>query len=180
MLWAPIEHAPGPCELSLAHFMVTPPHVAGAVVGPAVPQVLHVPNYQAAILGTISTRQVQSRHSCRSNPFRRPWPQPDDRHTHSPLTLREGRWAGERRAISGYRTRRVRSLPPVGVSDTRTGGMAGELAATISESVFEYLDAPIVRVTAPDTPVPYSPPLEEAFLPNAEKVIEKARWLFRY
>jgi 2-oxoisovalerate dehydrogenase E1 component beta subunit len=64
--------------------------------------------------------------------------------------------------------------------DTRTGGMAGELAASIAESVFEYLDAPIVRVTAPDTPVPYSPPLEDAFLPNAEKVIEKARWLFRY
>jgi pyruvate/2-oxoglutarate/acetoin dehydrogenase E1 component len=64
--------------------------------------------------------------------------------------------------------------------DTRTGGMAGELAATISESVFEYLDAPIVRVTAPDTPVPYSPPLEEAFLPNAAKVVEKARWLYRY
>jgi pyruvate/2-oxoglutarate/acetoin dehydrogenase E1 component len=64
--------------------------------------------------------------------------------------------------------------------DTRTGGMAGELAATITEDVFEYLDGPIVRVTAPDTPVPYSPPLEEAFLPNAEKVVEKARWLYRY
>jgi 2-oxoisovalerate dehydrogenase E1 component beta subunit len=64
--------------------------------------------------------------------------------------------------------------------DTRTGGMAGELAASITESVFEYLDAPIVRVTAPDTPIPYSPPLEDAFLPNAEKVIAKARWLFRY
>jgi 2-oxoisovalerate dehydrogenase E1 component beta subunit len=64
--------------------------------------------------------------------------------------------------------------------DTRTGGMAGELAASIGESVFEYLDGPIVRVTAPDTPVPYSPPLEDAFLPNAEKVVEKARWLFRY
>jgi pyruvate/2-oxoglutarate/acetoin dehydrogenase E1 component len=64
--------------------------------------------------------------------------------------------------------------------DTRTGGMAGELAATITENVFEYLDGPIVRVTAPDTPVPYSPPLEEAFLPNAEKVVEKARRLYRY
>jgi 2-oxoisovalerate dehydrogenase E1 component beta subunit len=64
--------------------------------------------------------------------------------------------------------------------DTRTGGMAGELAATITESVFEYLDGPIVRVTAPDTPIPYSPPLEEAFLPNVEKVVEKARWLHRY
>jgi 2-oxoisovalerate dehydrogenase E1 component beta subunit len=64
--------------------------------------------------------------------------------------------------------------------DTRTGGMAGELAAVITESVFEYLDGPIVRVTAPDTPVPYSPPLEEAFLPNVDKVVEKARWLYRY
>jgi len=64
--------------------------------------------------------------------------------------------------------------------DTRTGGMAGELAATLTEAVFEYLDGPIVRVTAPDTPVPYSPPLEEAFLPNVEKVMEKARWLWRY
>lgn len=64
--------------------------------------------------------------------------------------------------------------------DTRTGGMAGELAVTITENVFEFLDAPVVRVTAPDTPVPYSPPLEDAFLPNAAKVIEKARWLYRY
>jgi 2-oxoisovalerate dehydrogenase E1 component beta subunit len=64
--------------------------------------------------------------------------------------------------------------------DTRTAGMAGELAVSITESVFEYLDGPIVRVTAPDTPVPYSPPLEEAFLPNAAKVLEKARWLLAY
>jgi 2-oxoisovalerate dehydrogenase E1 component beta subunit len=64
--------------------------------------------------------------------------------------------------------------------DTRTGGMGGELAATITEHVFEYLDGPIVRVTAPDTPIPFSPPLEEAFLPNVEKVVEKARWLYRY
>ena len=64
--------------------------------------------------------------------------------------------------------------------DTRTAGMAGELAISITETVFEYLDGPILRVTAPDTPVPYSPPLEEAFLPNAEKVLEKARWLWKY
>jgi 2-oxoisovalerate dehydrogenase E1 component beta subunit len=64
--------------------------------------------------------------------------------------------------------------------DTRTGGMAGELAASITESVWEFLDGPIVRVTAPDTPVPYSPPLEEAFLPNCGKVMEKARWLWKY
>ena len=64
--------------------------------------------------------------------------------------------------------------------DTRTGGMAGELAASITESIWEYLDGPIVRVTAPDTPIPYSPPLEEAFLPNCGKVVEKARSLWRY
>jgi len=64
--------------------------------------------------------------------------------------------------------------------DTLTGGMGAELAARISEKVFEYLDGPIVRVTAPDTPVPYSPPLEEAFLPNAAKVAERARWLAHY
>ena len=64
--------------------------------------------------------------------------------------------------------------------DTRTAGLAGELAVSITETVFEYLDGPILRVTAPDTPVPYSPPLEEAFLPNVEKVLDKARWLWRY
>ncbi len=64
--------------------------------------------------------------------------------------------------------------------DTRTAGMAGELAISITESVFEYLDGPVVRVTAPDTPVPFSPTLEEAFLPNVDKVLEKARWLYRY
>jgi pyruvate/2-oxoglutarate/acetoin dehydrogenase E1 component len=64
--------------------------------------------------------------------------------------------------------------------DTQTGGLAGELAATLTERVWEYLDGPIVRVTAPDTPVPFSPPLENAFLPNADKVIAKARWLHRY
>jgi len=64
--------------------------------------------------------------------------------------------------------------------DTLTGGIGGELAARISEKAFEYLDGPIVRVTSPDTPVPYSPPLEEAFLPNAVKVAERARELARY
>src|SRR5581483_3692439 len=64
--------------------------------------------------------------------------------------------------------------------DTQTGGLAGELAATLTERVWDYLDGPIVRVTAPDTPVPFSPPLEEAFLPNSRKVIDNARWLYRY
>ena len=61
--------------------------------------------------------------------------------------------------------------------DTRTGGFAGELAATISEEAFEYLDGPLRRITAPDTPVPYSPPLEEFFLPQVSDVVNVAREL---
>ncbi len=49
---------------------------------------------------------------------------------------------------------------------TRTGGIGAEIAAVLSERCFEYLDGPLMRVTAPDTPVPYSPPLEEFFLPE--------------
>jgi 2-oxoisovalerate dehydrogenase E1 component beta subunit len=63
---------------------------------------------------------------------------------------------------------------------TRTGGIGAEIAAVLSERCFEYLDGPLVRVTAPDTPVPYSPPLEEAFLPNAEKLCKAARALAAY
>src|SRR5579871_195692 len=64
--------------------------------------------------------------------------------------------------------------------DVLTGGIGGELAGRIAEKAFDDLDGPILRVTAPDTPVPFSPPLEEAFLPNAAKVTERARWLARY
>ncbi|MBI1791613.1 MAG: alpha-ketoacid dehydrogenase subunit beta [Acidobacteria bacterium] len=63
---------------------------------------------------------------------------------------------------------------------TLSGGVGGEVSSRISERAFEHLDGPIVRIAAPDTPVPFSPPLEEAFLPNAEKIVEKARWLARY
>jgi 2-oxoisovalerate dehydrogenase E1 component beta subunit len=64
--------------------------------------------------------------------------------------------------------------------DTRTGGIAGEIAALVCEGAFEDLDGPIARVTALDTPVPYSPPLEEFFLPNTEKVVVAARELAKY
>jgi len=64
--------------------------------------------------------------------------------------------------------------------DTRTGGIAGEITAILNEEVFEYLDAPVLRVTAPDTPVPYSPPLEEFFLPNASKILATLRRLADY
>ncbi|HKF43359.1 MAG TPA: alpha-ketoacid dehydrogenase subunit beta [Thermoanaerobaculia bacterium] len=63
---------------------------------------------------------------------------------------------------------------------TRTGGIGAEIAAILAERCFEYLDAPLVRVTAPDTPVPYSPPLEDFFLPNASKVCQAARALAGY
>jgi 2-oxoisovalerate dehydrogenase E1 component beta subunit len=64
--------------------------------------------------------------------------------------------------------------------DTRTGGIAGEIAAIINEEAFDDLDGPIVRITALDTPVPFSPPQEERFLPNLRDVVEKARWLKTY
>ncbi|MEN6534713.1 MAG: alpha-ketoacid dehydrogenase subunit beta [Bryobacteraceae bacterium] len=64
--------------------------------------------------------------------------------------------------------------------DIMSGGIGGEVAARIAEKAFEYLDGPVVRVASPDTPVPFSPPLEEAFLPNVPKLVEKARWLCRY
>jgi 2-oxoisovalerate dehydrogenase E1 component beta subunit len=64
--------------------------------------------------------------------------------------------------------------------DTRTAGMAGELAALIAEKAFEDLDGPVVRITAPDTPVPFSPPLEDYFLPNVQKVADAARNLTMY
>ncbi len=63
---------------------------------------------------------------------------------------------------------------------TRTGGPGGEVAALIAEQAFDSLDAPIVRLCPPDTPVPYSPPLEEYFLPNAAKVGDAIRALHAY
>jgi 2-oxoisovalerate dehydrogenase E1 component beta subunit len=64
--------------------------------------------------------------------------------------------------------------------DTRTGGLAGELAAIIAERAFDFLDAPIMRLTAPDCPVPYSPPLEQAFLPDVPKLLAACRELLNY
>ena len=63
---------------------------------------------------------------------------------------------------------------------TKTGGPGGEIAAIIGEHAFEHLDAPIVRVAPPDIPVPYSPPLEEFFLPNAAKIADAIRALAEY
>jgi 2-oxoisovalerate dehydrogenase E1 component beta subunit len=64
--------------------------------------------------------------------------------------------------------------------DTRTGGFGAEIAATITEEAFESLDAPVKRVTAPDAPVPFSPPLEKAFIPQVEDVVAGLRALAEY
>jgi pyruvate/2-oxoglutarate/acetoin dehydrogenase E1 component len=63
---------------------------------------------------------------------------------------------------------------------SRTGGIGGEIAALIAEEAFEWLDAPVVRVASIDTPVPYSPPLEDYYLPQAKDVVEAARKLAAY
>jgi len=63
---------------------------------------------------------------------------------------------------------------------TLTGGPGGEVVARIAEKAFEFLDGPIVRIAPPDTPVPYSPPLEEAFLPQTSTIVEAARKLAAY
>jgi len=64
--------------------------------------------------------------------------------------------------------------------DTLTGGIGAELSAILAEELFEYLDGPITRVAAPDVPFPYAPPLEEAYLPNAKKILVAARALAAY
>jgi 2-oxoisovalerate dehydrogenase E1 component beta subunit len=64
--------------------------------------------------------------------------------------------------------------------DTRTGGFGAEIAATIAEEAFEDLDAPVKRIAAPDTPVPFSPQLEKAFIPQVADVVAGLRELAEY
>jgi 2-oxoisovalerate dehydrogenase E1 component len=64
--------------------------------------------------------------------------------------------------------------------DSRTGGIGESLAAIIQEEAFEWLDAPVRVVGSLDTPVPYSPPLEEAFLPSEADIERAARLLAAY
>lgn len=60
------------------------------------------------------------------------------------------------------------------------GGFAGEVTAQVCEQAFEWLDAPVRRVTAMDTPVPYAPTLEDYYLPQTEDIVAAARWLLAY
>lgn len=64
--------------------------------------------------------------------------------------------------------------------DTRTLGVGAEVAAMLADEGFDYLAAPVSRVTAPDTPVPFSPPLEDFFLPQTEQIIMEAERLMTY
>jgi pyruvate/2-oxoglutarate/acetoin dehydrogenase E1 component len=62
----------------------------------------------------------------------------------------------------------------------RTCGVGGEVAALIAEGAFEHLDGPLTRVAGPDTPVPYSPTLEDAHRPGAATILAAARELLAY
>jgi 2-oxoisovalerate dehydrogenase E1 component beta subunit len=64
--------------------------------------------------------------------------------------------------------------------DTHTGGFGAEISATIAEEAFEHLDAPPKRITAPDTPVPFAPSLEAAFIPQVADVVAGLRELAEY
>ena len=64
--------------------------------------------------------------------------------------------------------------------DTHTGGFGAEILATIAEEAFEDLDGPVRRITAPDCPVPFSPPLEKAYIPQVEDVVAGVRELAEY
>jgi 2-oxoisovalerate dehydrogenase E1 component beta subunit len=63
---------------------------------------------------------------------------------------------------------------------SRTAGLAGEIAALINEDAFDHLDGPILRIASLDSPVPFSPPQEEFFLPKVSDVVREARRLHAY
>lgn len=56
--------------------------------------------------------------------------------------------------------------------DVKRGGVGAEISASVTETVFDYLDAPIMRVACPDTPIPFSPQLEQLYMPSAESVVK--------
>ncbi|MCX5780147.1 MAG: alpha-ketoacid dehydrogenase subunit beta [Firmicutes bacterium] len=62
--------------------------------------------------------------------------------------------------------------------EVRTSGFGGEIAAIVCEEGFDYLDAPIKRLTAPDTPIPFAPILEQAFIPSEEQIIKAVEEMF--
>ena len=85
-------------------------------------------------------------------------------------------WDREAVLDSARRTSKVLVLH----EDTRTGGFGAEIAATIAEEAFEHLDGPVKRIAAPDSPVPFSPPLEKAYIPQVDDVVAGLRELAAY
>jgi pyruvate/2-oxoglutarate/acetoin dehydrogenase E1 component len=65
----------------------------------------------------------------------------------------------------------------VASDDVKSGGVGSEIAASVVETAFDSLDAPILRVSSPDLPIPFSPPLEQAYMVNAQKIIDAAKTL---
>ncbi len=65
----------------------------------------------------------------------------------------------------------------VASDDVKSGGIGSEIAAAVVEEAFDSLDAPILRVASSNTPIPFSPTLEQAYMPNAEKILEAAKKL---
>jgi 2-oxoisovalerate dehydrogenase E1 component beta subunit len=63
---------------------------------------------------------------------------------------------------------------------SRTGGLAGEIAAIINEEAFDHLDGPIVRIAGLDSAIPFSPPQEHHYLPKVEDVVRESRHLKAY
>jgi 2-oxoisovalerate dehydrogenase E1 component beta subunit len=85
-------------------------------------------------------------------------------------------WDRETVAASVVKTNKV----VVCHEDSRTGGVGAEVAAFIAEELFEDLDGPILRVAALDTPVPFSPHLEEAVIPGTRHIVDAVRRLAAY
>lgn len=79
-----------------------------------------------------------------------------------------------------YRTVKKTNRLLIVHEDTRTGGIAGEITARVNETCFEWLDAPILRVTAADIPLPYAPALEDYVLPQAADIVRAVRRLTAY
>ena len=77
-------------------------------------------------------------------------------------------------------TKAYQAGAPPALADVSLSVANGEVAAIINEECFDSLDAPIVRIASFDSPVPFSPPLEEVFLPRVEDVVREARRLKRY
>ncbi|MDG6995515.1 MAG: alpha-ketoacid dehydrogenase subunit beta [Nitrososphaerota archaeon] len=73
--------------------------------------------------------------------------------------------------VSLKKTGRVVTVEPA----PKTSGVGAELSATLMEEGFDWLDAPVTRVACPDTPAPFSPPLQDAYVPNEKKIIEAVK-----